>query len=1633
VGFGPFIDMFATPVVQSLGAATWNGLTLTSFQYKFTSNGECIVHPYLYQDLTPPGPPAPNNVPGPNKLGYICGNTNETFMSVLLPFSSYGPTAAPVAVTVPATISTPGSGFIYANGGFSQGVATVFDSIADPPIVGGGGMQSPSAWAGQAPIRSAMMLFEFENDYDDVVGFGQSNNFNYTLDFGLAPGVTLSNGSANVALASSVAFGGLYLVDPTDGSTKLICVPTTQTAVPPGCVPFTSVCGGCIKSITAPVPCYPANCTGGAGVVGGGNVQIQFNNITSPFQVKIGGVPTGFNSTGGPIDELANSNTVNATSSATVTGTTSSGGGGGGAISQTASFGRSSSIARFQIWLGKSAGVLVGGTQPIPGATLQFTLEVQVSQNHTYKTIRAVDYIRDGLDWNGTVAAPALLFGGRSIPIDVARFVTINRTLIGNDGVFTDGTDGSTVVTFNISGILLADNSSAVVLAGRTRLQVVYYTTIRQNYTDHTSAAGDRFIVPGDCLTNNAELYSEQVALNNSSMVLASPVRPASTLTGVPQGTFKSTLYAVNGLLCSVPANAALCSQVEYEPLTQFTLHVTYAMVTDAFRQLSIGEAFPIPLFDISTLTWPSLTSGAVNVNTSSNQCASSGTTPPPLGQMCFSSFNKLVSRNPTFTLNKSSMRWQLTYGTAGYTAPTSAIGVLLTVNMTGIPWIDGFDVVSLEDRTENAASACSALLTDFKLLRTRTPKMCITEGVVLRLPVQTATVTSYDARFTALTTTGAAFANTITQQGTGGNSLTPIGTVAPTDVQAGDRLRLAVLAVNQGRGTASNVQIVLSRGQVHFTDPENVRVFTGANSAVTAATYTASTGVVSVPTLAGATSRQGTDTTGNNVLVIVYDVTVRDVFQPAELASPLISQLNVTLTQYMAGIAPTNYVTTLHANGQYPATCLRADIDVSGRRPVVAFDFATADACTVEGSTPDIAVGEAFRVRTNITLPYGTLANANYALSTASTVAAHFSLLNVTIRTQPATSSAGVTTASTFTLPANMATAFSIPFGSSLTLPATAAASQVTIEAWMRSNNNTALTNGLQVVFSTGVTYTNPYVTPASTVTVTGAPRITLRRQVMNVVGFTNFSAAAPFEQFDTIRFCYNMTRSVTQSCGYNISVSVPIPPQLALVPNSATLVYSNGSMVAGSTVSSGVSPVTASIQAVDRVVPASGSLGLMLCYNAIYVMSVTGTTVTTTATVCTDTTPDDPTGAITCRTAPIDVTPRLAASIVGATNDPCTSDSQLIAHIGEGITLTNTVSLPRGSTPGVAVDVQWSATNELDYVSSRVVSYGACFSPMNSTGAGTAGAVSAGQVRWYFGDLQRNTLVTPEPAGCGVIVVEVVTRVSTLADTSVSITGRITGAVDHAGQHDHVRDRRPDADDDVDAHAGDGRRRRHRAVLLPAQQSEHGHGDSGVRLRRQRRAADSDRLHRHADDVDVPEDRAWRDDGAGVLDAHADQQRCRRAAAARSLRPPPTAPTTTVARPARRRRRRRTTAPARRRSPRSLTATGDSCTGSSLGASTTMPDVQVGELVTYTIVVRLPEGVASPLTPQIVFDSRTTLVAGTPTVARVGSEPHRRARRACRRAAPPCRGRLAACRTRRTTSPTSRTRSRSPCRRAC
>ena len=61
-------------------------------------------------------------------------------MSILLPFSSYGPDAAAVSITLPISVGlVPSSGFIEANAGFLYGNRSLVDSTLNPPIYLGGG------------------------------------------------------------------------------------------------------------------------------------------------------------------------------------------------------------------------------------------------------------------------------------------------------------------------------------------------------------------------------------------------------------------------------------------------------------------------------------------------------------------------------------------------------------------------------------------------------------------------------------------------------------------------------------------------------------------------------------------------------------------------------------------------------------------------------------------------------------------------------------------------------------------------------------------------------------------------------------------------------------------------------------------------------------------------------------------------------------------------------------------------------------------------------------------------------------------------------------------------------------------------------------------------------------------------------------------------------------------------------------------------------------------------------------------------------------------------------------------------------------------------------------------------------
>ena len=215
--------------------------------------------------------------------------------------------------------------------------------------------------------------------------------------------------------------------------------------------------------------------------------------------------------------------------------------------------------------------------------------------------------------------------------------------------------------------------------------------------------------------------------------------------------------------------------------------------------------------------------------------------------------------------------------------------------------------------------------------------------------------------------------------------------------------LLIVYLTFSTGKGIAYDVRINLPTATSLYSAPSNVRTFLGTGATVS---NTYSGGVLTVASLAGATERKGADATGANVLIVVYDVTLLDAFGAALAANPYAAQVPAQLTRYTAVNTPSalNYVTSLHASGQYSTACTQAKtITISGVPPVVATAMSSADTCTID---PDVTIGEPFQLNSTLTLPRGTLTGAVYVLTQQTTNTKTMKLINMTVVTMPGTAS---------------------------------------------------------------------------------------------------------------------------------------------------------------------------------------------------------------------------------------------------------------------------------------------------------------------------------------------------------------------------------------------------------------------------------------------------------------------------------------------------------------------------------------------------------------------------------------------------------------------------------------------------
>ena len=215
-------------------------------------------------------------------------------------------------------------------------------------------------------------------------------------------------------------------------------------------------------------------------------------------------------------------------------------------------------------------------------------------------------------------------------------------------------------MTFDVSALLRsADPANNGRVAEPLRVDIKYRVVIQSQYSDRSVDGGDRNVYGGNCLNNAAQMSTEQVLFSNTDSVLGSVSRNAASSPSVIDAeTITSSIYAVEGVRCAGSPPSLCAEPLDMDAGTPVTLRVRVALPHDSYRQLAVSQAFPIPLFDISALTWPNIDgSSRVSVTNSANIC--SGTALPALNRMCFLGGSHTVTKNnPTFAVTVADMSW---------------------------------------------------------------------------------------------------------------------------------------------------------------------------------------------------------------------------------------------------------------------------------------------------------------------------------------------------------------------------------------------------------------------------------------------------------------------------------------------------------------------------------------------------------------------------------------------------------------------------------------------------------------------------------------------------------------------------------------------------------------------------------------------------------------------------------------------------------------------------------------------------------------------------------------------------------------------------------------------------------------
>ena len=503
-----------------------------------------------------------------------------------------------------------------------------------------------------------------------------------------------------------------------------------------------------------------------------------------------------------------------------------------------------------------------------PGDTLGYTLEVALSDYFAVgQTIQGggqfvvTDRLSDGQTLTGT---PTLTFtvGGVTQTIALVTTSTVNA-------------DGTTTITFDLgtslknasaqhSGALIGDLDLDSVQQGATTATISYDAVVDQSYT---TVYAQSALNEGDSVGNSASVTGT-LLVDRLNLTGDAVTDQASTTSTIGTDTVDITVLSVNG--AAPPANG------ELNPGDVVTFSMSYDLITGDYEQFQLAAYLPLPLLNVGGINWTQGTGldqwsfGPGNTNQGG------------IVSVADAAGNALVFNFGSFATNS---------------VGGTRIEVQFTVQVGDQPYADQRSLDVLAQSSQVTTIAHTPLISSdvATIVSVAEPVLAIQQGVV---SASEGTVTGTTGTWSAPGSSGAPFSGAVTDLSAVNGNV--------TGIDGSDTLRLATAIENTGGGGAFDVStsVTLPAG-LQFVGGSltaaDLNLYRGDGTLLVEGTdYSVSGNTITfldhgnVATLLPGRTGTTANTSGSNIVVITYDVTVNAAI-PA--ASSLLT--TATLTRY--------------------------------------------------------------------------------------------------------------------------------------------------------------------------------------------------------------------------------------------------------------------------------------------------------------------------------------------------------------------------------------------------------------------------------------------------------------------------------------------------------------------------------------------------------------------------------------------------------------------------------------------------------------------------------------------------------------------------------------------------------------